>query len=114
MAELTTATVTSRIAGEIEIEGKTYQVRKLDGYGWEQLRAARGRVLEGGDSAVTDSYQIASRLIVGLTPLQVIGTTEEPGLLDKETALRVIEIAGQSIQAAEAALGKGAAAPATP
>lgn len=112
MEAVTTIRVVSRYAGEIEIEGKLYKIRKLDGIGWAQLKAARAKVLAGSsEDSVEDTFAIASRLIVGLSPEQVIGTEAEPGLIDRNTALDIVALAGRGIEAVEAELGKDAGAP---
>jgi hypothetical protein len=115
MAEVTTATVTSRMAGEFTAEdGKTYKVRKIDGFTAEKLAELEARRKSGeigplGADAAT--YRIAARLVVGASLETILGTDTEGGWSPDEL-LAVIALASGPAKAVEAALGKDGAAPA--
>lgn len=113
MGDVATADVISRIAGTITLEdeegiARTYKVRNIDGIGHEQLRKAAQRAAEGGTTqaeADATTQEIASRLVVGVTPEEFKGWPVAAQLL-------VVQKATALLQRVQADLGKGGAAPA--
>jgi len=88
-----------RIAGQLEIEGVTYQVRKVDGYAYQQIIRAQ-RLPDDDPERILALYEVAARLVVGLSREAVIGSADVPGL-DAATVGRILAVASGGVRALE-------------